>query len=170
MLYHIGTGVVLLYLIADVSFFFLLKIIRCDLRYYLPMDSNIVSWITSFISRLIVKVVGDFTGMVYLRVPMEMGGAYWLFNQLFTMASCFVAIHLHYELEEQTDIMKSRSKDEFYTIASVIAVIWVLSFTVLLAFSGAKYRKTFYSTSTTTDFVRHIFENKNDQVKAEIFK
>ncbi len=51
---------------GDVVFFFLFKIARRDLRYWLNVEGY-TSWVVTFISRLFEKLMVDFTAMVQLR-------------------------------------------------------------------------------------------------------
>ena len=51
---------------GDVLLFFLLKLARNDLRYWLKLDGSL-SWIFSFAERIFTKVMVDFTVMVHLR-------------------------------------------------------------------------------------------------------
>lgn len=51
---------------ADLGLFFIYKIARNDLRYWLNIE-GLLSWVTTMVVRLVIKVVVDFTLMVHLR-------------------------------------------------------------------------------------------------------
>ena len=171
ILHDVGLGIVTGYITIDIGLFFLLKIIRGDLRYWLPIDNNVVSWIVSILDRLIVKVVGDFTGMIHLREPREMGGTYWLLNQIMTMASIFVAIYFHNGKRElgEEEISIALGGGDLFLMASVLTLVWSISFALLLLFCDKRYRKTFYSTDTTSDLICEAFNSDDDSVKQVIF-
>ena len=70
----VGTSYVAIFVSADIVFFFLFKACRAggDLRYWLRLDGAL-SWIATFIARFLAKVLVDFTTMVQLRHPSELG-------------------------------------------------------------------------------------------------
>ena len=51
---------------ADLGLFFIYKIARNDLRYWLNIE-GLLSWVTTMVVRLVIKLVVDFTLMVHLR-------------------------------------------------------------------------------------------------------
>ena len=67
------------------------KLVRGDFRYWVPLPQG-TSLSVSLITRVVVKVVCDFTGFLHARHPHEMGGFYWLMNMVWTQASVFGAI------------------------------------------------------------------------------
>ncbi|GMI44361.1 hypothetical protein TrCOL_g431 [Triparma columacea] len=73
-----------LYIGADLSLYILFKILRGDFWYWLRLGGNI-EIVSSIITRVIVKIIVDFTSIAHLRHPNEVGGAYWLFGLVLTM-------------------------------------------------------------------------------------
>ena len=57
---------------GDQFVFFVFKILRDDLRYWLKLD-GVLSWFASFLIRLVSKEMVDFTAIVQLRHPQEIG-------------------------------------------------------------------------------------------------
>jgi hypothetical protein len=87
----IGGSWAFLYIGADLGLYLLVKILRGDFWYWLPSGGN-MEIVTSIVFRVIVKISVDFTSIVHFRHPNEIGGAYWLFSLLLTMASLPVSI------------------------------------------------------------------------------
>ena len=58
---------VIIFLGADMVAFFIYKIARMELRYWIRLD-GLTSWAISILVRFIVKVLGDWTTNVQLRV------------------------------------------------------------------------------------------------------
>ena len=57
-----------LWLSADLLLFFLYKIIRSDLFYYVPVE-GVLLYVVAFSQRLLIKIVVDFTGIALMRNP-----------------------------------------------------------------------------------------------------
>jgi len=166
-----GLGVVGLFFAVDVGLFFLIKLLRGDLRYWIPIQNNLLSWTMSIFARLVAKVVVDFTGMMHLRLPLEVGGAYWLFNQISTQASIFVAVFFYRGKGEGVDEFKlSLAPDELLNVALILSSIWLASFICLLVFCNPKYRKTFYSPKKAKDFIKDLLSSGKDEVRKAVFE
>jgi hypothetical protein len=56
----------LLYMVGDVSLFMLIKVARRDFRYWFNLQGAL-SWFTSVMVRLVVKLVSDYTCCFHLR-------------------------------------------------------------------------------------------------------
>jgi hypothetical protein len=80
-----------LYLLADHTGFILYKLARGDLIYWVPG----LGIPMSMLARFMAKVVADFTGLVHLRHPLELGGIYFFVNTLMHVGSWFVAAALY---------------------------------------------------------------------------
>ena len=105
------------------------------------------------IIRATVKTVADFTGMVQARHPKELGGAFWLFNLMYTQASVFVVLFVrsNSNVSDEDRVLK---QSELWTIASILLGLWVLSIVLLLKFSVKRFRHTFYQPMRGVDFGR----------------
>ena len=69
------TGIVVA---GDILVLLLFKLVRNDLRSWFNVE-GVLSWVASLYHRLICKVLVDFTGMVDLRAPLEMGEIIYFF-------------------------------------------------------------------------------------------
>ena len=90
---------------------YVVKISRGDLTYCFPVENKIGRLVVSILERLGSKTVLDFTGMLYLRHPFEMGGAYFSFTLLSTPVVCLYICsrYLDYVSDEEGKIFFARS-------------------------------------------------------------
>ena len=86
---------VLAYIGTDMSLYLLFKFFEGDFWYWIPLGGNI-EILSSLLMRITIKTVTDFTSLVQLRHPQEMGGVIWLVSMGVTMAS-LPAVILIYE-------------------------------------------------------------------------
>ena len=124
-------------LVVDMGVYFLYKLVRGDLRYWLPLPRGI-SLVVSLIERVAVKVICDFTGFLHARHPYEMGGFYWLMSMMWTQASVFGAIKL--------------KEEDHMTIATMLLLLWFVALLGLIFGSEKKLRSTFCSTRTAKQY------------------
>jgi len=75
------------YVGADIFMFFVIKVLRDDFWYRIRVVDGNTDILLSLLTRLCTKFVTDFTSLVQLRHPNEVGGANWLFGLLTTMIS-----------------------------------------------------------------------------------
>lgn len=89
------------YLLSDHLGFILYKLARGDLSYWVPRFGLPLS----MLARFMAKVVTDFTGLVHLRHPYELGGGYFFVNALVNVCSWFAAaaVYVRYSLAEATE-------------------------------------------------------------------
>lgn len=90
---------------------YVVKISRGDLTYCFPVENKIGRLVVSILERLMSKTVLDFTGMLYVRHPFEMGGAYFSFTLLSTPVVCLYICsrYLDYVSDEEGKIFFARS-------------------------------------------------------------
>ena len=69
--------ILVMYLSIDVGFALVLKVMRVDFFYWLPIESVPVRFSASLIERIVIKVITDFTACMQMRHPLELGGAYF---------------------------------------------------------------------------------------------
>jgi hypothetical protein len=83
-----------MYLGADTGIYLLYKFVRGDLRYQLNLR-GLLGWTVTFITRIVIKIIVDFTLIVHFRHSFELGGAYWSFNVFCNQAFCFISVLLY---------------------------------------------------------------------------
>ena len=76
---------------GDMALYSLQKVLRGDFHYWLPIDGAI-GLFASFVARVLVKTVTDFTGLIQFRHPGELGGIYWTVNMLLALLASFVCV------------------------------------------------------------------------------
>jgi hypothetical protein len=84
------------YIVTDHAVHFIYRIVRRDWVLYPPLPLA-ASHVMAPLSRVILKTVSDFTGGFTWRLPLMLGGSYWLFNLAMSQASVFVCVHLYLE-------------------------------------------------------------------------
>jgi len=148
-----------LYIGADLGLYILVKILRGDFWYFMPLGGKI-EIVSSIFNRVIIKIIVDFTSIAQFRHPNEVGGAYWLFGLLLTMGSLPVSIYLAsaYVDEQATDIASS--------IMNYFVPITTLCFAVFFLNIERKYLHTFWSTQRSKDMsMAYFLEGESDNIK-----
>jgi len=147
-----------IFVAADFGLFFLYKaVVQKELRHRINVQNSALSMIMSFLVRILVKTLTDFTAIVHFRQPAEMSGFYWSLNLLMTQGFMFGACFLYFEYGEGGEGVFSRKT--VYGSAAGLSVIFLAS---LVAFGWSmdkKYRKTFYSSTTGAHAVFAEFHN-----------
>ena len=79
-----------LYLSFDVLLYLLIKWGRRDFTYFLPISGKLGA-VISFVMRIIIKFISDFTGVVHYRRPYDIGGLQFSISVLQHIVATFVA-------------------------------------------------------------------------------
>jgi hypothetical protein len=117
------------YVVADHVLYFVYRIARNDVVVYLPMPPA-ASYILGPMAFVIWKTVSDYTGGLTFRLPLLLGGSYWLFNLAMSQVSVFVCVHLY--LEYANDEKSGADKIAAGTLwagAGGLAAGWLITFT-----------------------------------------
>ena len=158
---------------GDLLIYFLLKIARKDLRYWLRLDGWL-SWVASLLLRFFTKLMVDFTVMVQLRHPQEIGGLYWITCLLIGQATSFVAVYLYSRSIEKTELSegfyhRATSSHDLWVLVGALEAAFVLFFGSFIATMRAKYRSTFFSTMTAKRFVHERFRKAgSDSARSDV--
>jgi hypothetical protein len=149
---------------GDMLFFLLFKLARDDLRYWLKLD-GVLSWVVSIVARFFYKLMVDFTVMVQLRHPQEIGGLYWIMCLVIGQATSFVALYLY------SSVDAAKYKDnKLWALLGGIEAAFVLFFAAFVMTIKPIYRVTFFSTLTAKQFKHRRFRcATSDQAKIDIF-
>jgi hypothetical protein len=161
----IGGSWAFLYIGADLGLYMLIKILRGDFWYWVPAGGN-AEIVSSIFARVLVKIIVDFTSIVFYRHPNEVGGAYWLFGLLLTMVSLPVSIYIYlfspYVDDNPIDIASFIVK---YIIPITTICLGVFFFNI-----ERKYLHTFWSTQKSKDYnMAYFLEGQSDKMKFEVF-
>jgi len=154
-----------MYLGGDMAMFFFYKIVRSDLRYWLRLP-GMFSWIATFLSRLVIKIIVDFTLIVHFRHSYEMGGAYWSVNMISNQVFCFISVLLYrnYSGESEAAIVFLLQLVVFLFIFSMI------NFALFICYINKEYLGTFTSNTTGANYLCQQWRDaSNDEEKFYIF-
>jgi hypothetical protein len=160
----IGGKWAFLYIGFDLGLYILVKILRGDFWYWMPLGGKI-EILNSILFRVIVKIIVDFTSMVHYRHPNEVGGVYWLFGLLLTMGSLPVSIHL------ALPHLDERAIDIASLIMNYCIPITTMCFAVFFLNIERKYWHTFWNIQRGKDkTMAYFIEGKKDAIMFSVFK
>jgi hypothetical protein len=155
-----GGSWVALYFGVDLGFYLVVKILRGDFWYWVPLGGN-AELIISMLNRVVVKVIVDFTSIVHLRHPYEVGGFYWAFGIVLTMGSLPVAIILSEKQQQETEGSRIAK-----TISEYLTPLALFCLSCFFLNIKKTFRITFYSFEKGKDLTTRNFRG-TDEVKAQ---
>jgi hypothetical protein len=141
----------------------LVKILRGDFWYWLPLGGN-MEIVSSIFIRVVVKIIVDFTSIAQFRHPCEVGGAYWMFGIVLTIVSLPVSVYIAspYVGEKATDIAS--------TIVNYSILTTTLCFAVFFLNIEKNYWHTFLSIQKGIDVsMSHFLKGESDAIKIQVF-
>ena len=148
----------MLYAVGDMALYLLQKVLRGDMTYWAPVDGASGILVT-FTTRVVVKIVTDFTGVVHFRHPYEEGGAYWTVNMLLALAVCSGSVVL---VGGGAGVWEKK-------LVGIMCSAWVVVFGVFLLLMKKDYRKTFWSLKTGCEVTCDFFlKGRNDEDRQQI--
>jgi len=119
---------------------------------------------------MVDKVVHDFTGMLQMRHPYELGGAYWLFNMVYTQVSIFAVLYFKTKIQKKDSDSNLAIQDHhLLVIASTLLVLWLLAMVAVLIYSEFGYKHTFYQTLRGWAYTRALFNTGDNEYRMMIF-
>jgi hypothetical protein len=153
-----------LYIGADLGLYLLVKILRGDFWYWIPLGENI-EIVSSILLRVMTKIIVDFTSIAQFRHPNEVGGAYWLFGLMLTMGSLPVSIYVASPyVDEKTINIAWTMVKMFLPSSGLCLIIFFLNI-------KRKYWHTFWSTQRSKDASMAWFlEGESDNIKIQVFR
>jgi len=116
--------------------------------------------VLSVAMRVVCKISADFTGMLHMRHPLELGGAYWLFNMVYTQLSVLVVLRLGHTVKGAVV-----SKNALWVVVLCLSSLWFISIIALFLFSERALISTFYSTLTSKQFQFSRSKGGDDRTK-----
>jgi hypothetical protein len=155
----IGGSWAFLYMGADLGLYMFVKILSGDFWYWMRLEGNL-EVMSTILMRVVIKIIVDFTSIVQPRHPNEVGGAYWSFDLVLTMASLLVSIYI------ASPYVDGKAIDIASSVAEYFIPITTLCFVVFFLNIESKYWHTFWSTQTSKDYSMAFFlEGESDKVK-----
>jgi hypothetical protein len=90
----VGKNYVGMMIVSELSLFILYKIVRNDFLYWIN-NKGIPRFFTSLLARIAAKIIADYTSLLLLRHPNELGGFYFSVNMLVGQVVMWIGIMLH---------------------------------------------------------------------------
>jgi hypothetical protein len=156
-------AVLAIYIGVDQAAYLLLKAYRRDMTYSLiPTNTSIA---VSVAYRSGMKVMVDFTGCLLLKNPHDLGGAYFLFNQVTNFGSVFLAVRIF-----STNASNLLDTGMLWTSAFCLFATWLLLYGMFMSKLKKECRPSFYSTKTGNEMCEEIFaKGRDDEMKMTVF-
>ena len=154
------------YMIGEMCLYLTVKYVRDDLRYRLRLKGGL-SWIASFIIRIVLKTITDYTLIVQSRHSCELGGMYWSLNVAINQAFCFLSVYLYGKYTtEETGVVSTKLL--FFVVLGLF-LFSMLNFAMFLRLINQEHIGSFFSTTTSKQFACGEFLNgESDKVKFHI--
>ena len=155
------------YVAGDMAIFMSFKLIRGDLRYWLPIP-GFMSWVVSFMIRLISKTLTDFTLLIQLRHPMELGGRYWCTNLVMNQLFCFVSVTLYVNYSD--DELEGSENSILFLIVTSLFILTIGAFSMFLFLINREYLSTFTGNVNSTEYVIQNYQQaEEDEIRFGVF-
>jgi hypothetical protein len=135
--------------------------LRGDFWYWVPIGGN-AEIVSSFVCRVLPKIVTDFTSNMQTRHPNEVGGMYWMFGFVLTKGSLPIAILVAERVEIAEEVIRFAWKVVGIFIPSTVVLFAAFFFNI-----EKKYWGTFYSLQRGKDLTVKNFRDGSDAVKAK---
>jgi hypothetical protein len=138
------------YMVIDMVVYLLLKAARGDLRYWLNI-SGVLGWAFTGLSRVIVKVLLDFTSNFHMRHSNEVGGILFCVSLIQNQVACFVAALVYLKYKEGDEA--ALSSESLLGTLLLLLSIWFISIAIFICYMDRSYLHTFYGTTTGSQLV-----------------
>eukprot|EP00520_Triparma_pacifica_P018212 CAMPEP_0118632278 /NCGR_PEP_ID=MMETSP0785-20121206/358_1 /TAXON_ID=91992 /ORGANISM="Bolidomonas pacifica, Strain CCMP 1866" /LENGTH=564 /DNA_ID=CAMNT_0006523035 /DNA_START=84 /DNA_END=1777 /DNA_ORIENTATION=+ len=184
-----GFGNTAILLGSELLLYCVIKLARRDLWYW-AAPNGAAGLFGSLMTRWVVKVVVDWTALVQLRHPNEVGGGYFSFSFLLTIAmGIYVALDYNkivdgeantnmdvtaglnvtgVDNEEKSEVGLEESTVLFLMLSGCLGM--VISYSTLLSTMERKYLPTFLSWQTSCEMYQDLFtEHDEDALRFWIF-
>jgi hypothetical protein len=146
------------YMSCDICLYMFYKIARRDFWYWPPMSGVVFA----VCARVAAKVLVDFSGCVHFRNPVELGGAYWLFNAAMSQLSCIVSVILY----DRYFVGDAKISGPFlYGTVGTLFAVWLVSFCAFLLIIKREYVHTFISLQSGSDYTIGNFRDNVDEAR-----
>jgi hypothetical protein len=89
------TKIFVAYMAGDQLLYLLQKLVRGDFHHWAPIE-GVVGLAVSFLLRVIMKTLTDFTGVLQFRGAGELGGVMWLWSMCLALVTPWVAVPVYF--------------------------------------------------------------------------
>jgi len=157
---------VILFIGVEIGLYLVFKILRQDFHHWIPG----LPLIASFLERIIVKVIVDFTGCLHFRHPYELGGLGFIISMIWAQVFPFVALQY----------FDGEMKDTMTGFLAISFAAWLVLNIIFFCSIDLSYLNTFFGTKTAPQYTcelfltskedyskfRAVFKNRNDYTKS----
>jgi len=165
MLMLVNMRYFLLCMAGDMALYLLLKVARGDFHYWVPVDGAL-GLVFSLVARVIVKTITDFTGVIQMRHPGELGGLYWTVNMFLALLVSFVSVWVYFQNGGE-----EVNEREALTLVGCMSGAWLITFLLFLLVMKKGYRRTFFASKTGKQNTQNYFLlGADDSVKSIVVK
>jgi hypothetical protein len=150
---------------AEMGIYLAYKALLGDFYYWLPVD-GVAGFALSLLLRVVVKVLADYTAIVHLRAPADLGGLYFAVNSVMSFVFCIAAIKIFFA----SDVGKASMLNEDFMTKAVFGLLafWALNTALGVSIMKKEYRKTFLSSETGCEWaMKYFLEGETDKVKSK---
>jgi len=157
-----GDGLWVTVLGSELLLYFVWKLYKRDMIHTIRVDGCLAASIASFFLRLFGKIICDFTGILFLRSPSELGGLYYSFNMIMTQVLLVVSTNVYGARCGCTYVGKRE--------VAIIVIAWSVNIVLMLSMIKGKYLQSFYDPTSGVRKARSWFlEAEREGDKARIF-
>jgi hypothetical protein len=152
----------------DVGLYLLMKIIRGDMTHWVPLD-GLFGFFFSFILRIMVKFISDYTGVIQFRANGELGGLYWTINIANAVLFTFAAMEAYYSVTPADSLALPKGTARLSLVG--LSVAWAATFSLIMTLMKREYRRTFFSTQSGNSWAQSFFLNgETDAARSKTLK
>jgi len=127
----------------------------------------VIGWIATFVARVIVKFVVDFTLIIHFRHSFDLGGMYWSANVAINQAFCFASVYLYDQYSEDAS---EEVVDILWKLVGSLFVFSMLNFLLFLKSINPDYLWTFFDTRAGKQYaVDNFHEAESEAMMFEVF-
>jgi len=152
------------YLCGAMALYLFYKLARRDFQYWVPTAGAGLS----LVSRVLIKLYGDFSGNPQFRHPLEMGGAAYLLMLCETQGALVASTVAYSRLYAGNDKIDDAP---LFTTLAVLVGTWAVALGTFLLSINRTHLNTFVSTETAAKFTRSRFDHfaGNDEKRMVMF-
>ncbi|GMH59319.1 hypothetical protein TrRE_jg138, partial [Triparma retinervis] len=141
-----------------------------DFQYWIPVGGPL-GFLFSLMKRIADKFVTDFTLLLHLRHPYEMGGRWWSYIAVSTPVWCWICTFVYFRARGGGGEVDGITKEAALSTLVFFTLLWLVSFGTFFRYINPKYIHTFYSSQTSKECLCNIFIHaKTDEQRFVVFK
>ena len=169
LMYSVSPTYASVYYGSGIVLFILLKAVRKDFRYWLDLD-GFAGFGVSAATKIVFKVIADFTGLLQARHPYELGGLGFMCNTLWSHLGLGASVMLYIK-EFPSDDPTKLPTTLLICLALGAWLMFMISYGLFFLSIDKKYIPTFFTTVTAKEFCCANFQKTgvSDEEKFEVF-